>query len=377
MIDPMRISLIAPLAKAKAAPPSGDRTVLAELIRALELAGHEVEFERTLRTYARKPSEHVVLKFAANAHAQRLIRKLARTPPDLVLCYHNYYRAPDWIGPRVAAAIRRPYVVVEASHAAKRLSGEWAASAADALAALQSAAAVFTMTPRDRAGLAKIVPPDRLHDLPPFLDARPFKPWRDKRDTARASLASRLNAGLSSPVIAACAMMREGKKHESYRQLFAALEHLRDVPWTLLIAGDGPLRGEIESMAATFAPRVHFMGELAPDAIPEFFSSCDLHLWPGLNEAYGMVYLEAAAAARPSLAYRSGGVASVLRAGETGVLVPEGDVPALGTALRALLADPAARERLGQSAAEFVDRERTTAHAAAILRPVLEKVTRL
>lgn len=360
----MRISLIAPLAPRKPAPASGDRTVQALLIRALESLGHEVEFEPTLRTYAREPSEHLVLKFAAGAHAQRLIRKFARTPPDLVLCYHHYYRAPDWIGPRAALAVRRPYVIVEASHAQKRLTGAWAKSAREALDAIRSAAAVFAMTARDRESLARVVAPDRLYDLPPFLDPAPFKPWRAHGREA------------SAPVLAACAMLREGKKLESYRHLFAALEGVRDLGWSLRIAGGGPARGEVEALAASFAPRVHFLGELPPGKIPEFFAVSDLHFWPGLHEAYGMAYLEAAACARPSLAYRSGGVASVVRDGETGVLAPEGDVLALAGELRAVLADPAKRQSLGLAAARFVDEERTLAHAAALLGPVLDRVTR-
>src|SRR3546814_1683340 len=47
----------------------------------------------------------------------------ARQRPQLWFTYHLYYKAPDWIGPKVARALRIPYVVAEASVAYKRASG--------------------------------------------------------------------------------------------------------------------------------------------------------------------------------------------------------------------------------------------------------------
>src|SRR3546814_13479289 len=64
--------------------------------------------------------------------AERLIRRYqalpARQRPQLWLTYHLYYKASDWIGPKVARALRIPYVVAEASVAYKRAAGPWAAS---------------------------------------------------------------------------------------------------------------------------------------------------------------------------------------------------------------------------------------------------------
>lgn len=65
-------------------------------------------------------------------------------------------------------------------------------------------------------------------------------------------------------------------------------------------------------------------------------------------EPLGLVALEAAAAGLPVVASRHGGVAEVVRDGETGRLVPPDDPAALSAALRALADDPAAAERLGR-----------------------------
>jgi glycosyltransferase involved in cell wall biosynthesis len=66
-------------------------------------------------------------------------------------------------------------------------------------------------------------------------------------------------------------------------------------------------------------------------------------------EPLGLVALEAAAAGRPVVAAGHGGVAEVVRDGQTGRLVPPGDAPALALALRELADDPAAAKRIGQA----------------------------
>lgn len=66
-------------------------------------------------------------------------------------------------------------------------------------------------------------------------------------------------------------------------------------------------------------------------------------------EPLGLVALEAAAAGRPVVAARHGGVAEVVRDGETGRLVPAGDPAALASALRGLADDPAMAHRMGRA----------------------------
>ncbi len=59
--------------------------------------------------------------------ADKLIAKYKKLPkakrPQAWFTYHLYYKAVDWIGPRVAAALDIPYLVAEASHAPKRARG--------------------------------------------------------------------------------------------------------------------------------------------------------------------------------------------------------------------------------------------------------------
>ncbi len=86
-------------------------------------------------------------------------------------------------------------------------------------------------------------------------------------------------------------------------------------------------------------------------SVASIYAASDLFVWPAVNEAYGMALLEAQAAGLAAVAGDAGGVASILRHGETGLLAPEGDAAALGAAAAALLARPQARARMGRRAA--------------------------
>jgi phosphatidylinositol alpha-1,6-mannosyltransferase len=74
-------------------------------------------------------------------------------------------------------------------------------------------------------------------------------------------------------------------------------------------------------------------------------------------EGFGLVFLEANACGRPVVGARAGGVTDAIRDGETGLLVPPGDPPALAAALVRLLADPGLAARLGQQGRAYVERE--------------------
>lgn len=84
-------------------------------------------------------------------------------------------------------------------------------------------------------------------------------------------------------------------------------------------------------------------------------------------EGFGLVYLEAAAYGKPSVATRSGGVPTAVRDGETGLLAPEDDVDALGEALGGLL-DPDRRETLGRNARAYAESLDWNRYADPILR---------
>ncbi len=362
----MRIAFYAPLKSPDHPVPSGDRLMARLLMRALEKTGHKVELASALRAYANEDSIACQQEIARRGgdEAARLIEawtgKGARRP-DLWFTYHLYYRAPDWIGPAVAEALAIPYVIAEASFAMKRAEGVWKSGHNAVERALGQADAVFLLARDDRAELAKArgfsAP---VIDLPPFIDPGPA-PAPRRQNTA--------------PRLLAVGMMRARAKVESYRILGRALAALKDLNWHLEIAGDGPARTEVEqALAPLGSGRVSFLGALEPDGLACAYERADLLVWPGYDEAYGMIYLESQAAGLPVVAMNHRGVANVVRDGISGRLTEAGNEACFSAAIRALIEQPGARSALGDKARTFIERDRSLTGAAHILSAALDQL---
>ena len=356
-----RVLLYAPMNPlVPGAPPSGDRAMTGLLARALETIGYRAEPASPLRAYEGKgdAAQQSAIAEAAKPEISALIARHRADPPALWLTYLSYYKSPDHLGPHVAKALGIPYVIVEASHAPKRVIGDFAAPYAAAKFALESADAVIAMTDHDAAMLQQVVAPERLHRLPPFIDAARF------RGLARKS-------GLT-PLILSVAMLRPGKKLANFPLIASALARIADLKWFYVVAGGGAGEAEARAAFANFPrDRVTFMGAVPPEAMPALYARADLYLWPGLKEAYGLSYLEAQASGLPVVACQTAGVPAVVEQGRGGLLSPAGDAEALAQSLRILLLNRQTRDIMGEVAAEFVHGERDIAHAAARLRAIL------
>lgn len=364
----MRIAFYAPLKSPTHGTPSGDRRVAGLLMDALAQAGHRVEVASTFRTY--DGDGDAARQAALRAQGERLACQLAEQwlalpaadRPELWFTYHLYYKAPDYLGPAVAQALGIPYVIAEASYAAKRAKGPWQLGHEASAQAIRNAALVFCPTRDDIAGLEHIIERKRIVHLPPFLDGAPYRAAMARRAELRAALAREHGLDPAVPWIAVVAMMRAGDKLASYRVLAQATQRLDDLPWRLVIAGDGAVRAAVEKL---FDARACFLGSLRQRRIAELLAVSDLCAWPAVNEAYGMALLEAAAAGVPVVSCATRGVPDVVLDGRTGVLVPYGDEEAFAEAVRALLTDPERRAALGREAARYVGAERSLEAASA------------
>ena len=360
-----RIAFYAPLKPVDHPIPSGDRQMARLILRALEVTG-PVEVASSLRVYdgAGDAALQAHLQAAAGAERDRLLSLYAAAPerrPSLWLSYHVYYKAPDLIGPHIARSLGIPYVVVEATRARKRLSGPWSAFAAAAEAAIEAADLVLCVSARDRQAVEAYGPPgQRVAMLPPFLELPPA--------------VERMESD-SPPRLLTVAMMRPGDKLSSYRLLAESLHLLAAQPWTLDIVGDGPAAAEVSALFAPFGPRLRFLGASAPTDLAGHYRAADLLVWPGLNEAFGMVYLEAQAHELPVLAVDNAGTGTVIRDGVGGRLT--GPAPQdFATVLSALLADPVALASLGRSARAHVEAHHGLPAAAERLRSLLTGLTK-
>lgn len=126
-------------------------------------------------------------------------------------------------------------------------------------------------------------------------------------------------------------------------------------PMLLAVAGDGPEREALETLAADCLPgRVRFLGPIAD--VDDFYAACDVFALPSHMEGFGLVYVEAAFHGVPSIGCRVGGVPDAVADGQTGLLVPVKDADALARAIQTLRDDAPLRGKLGDAA-------RSRAHA--------------
>jgi glycosyltransferase involved in cell wall biosynthesis len=119
----------------------------------------------------------------------------------------------------------------------------------------------------------------------------------------------------------------------------------------LLVVGEGSIRAECERLAQELeiGPAVRFTG--FRHDIPELLAAMDVMAAPSIaEEGLGYVVLEAMCAALPVVATRSGGLAESVVHGETGFLVPKGNVPELADALVTILVDEPLREAFATAA---------------------------
>ena len=374
-----RILFYAPLKPPTHPTPSGDRTMARLLILALRQGGFEVVLASRLRARIadpRVPLAQETLRAKAWGVADRLVAKQKALPKreraKAFFTYHLYYKAVDWIGPRVADALAIPYLVAEASHAPKRAAGAWVFNHAGAEAAIAAADAIFCLNPNDKECLARIADRRALVDLPPFLDLRSFAPVVPERAAARATLATRYKLEAKRPWLLAVGMMRKGDKLASYQVLAEALRRAKLTRPLLLVVGDGDAKAQVRRAFRDAPCDVRFLGALPMEALIGPYAASDLLVWPAINEAFGMALLEAQACGLPVLAGASGGVPAIVAHGKTGFLAPPGDAAAFADGLkRALKAD---LPKLGRAARAKVKRRHDLPAAAATLARALGKL---
>jgi len=176
-------------------------------------------------------------------------------------------------------------------------------------------------------------PAERAHYLPNFADDTKAPPVRRADyytpDRGRLILAlGRLHA------------------NKGFDVLLQALVRLPDA--YLWIAGDGPLRGELEALAQRLGvkPRVRFLGWR--DDVPALLAACDVFVCSSRHEPLGNVVLEAWAQGKPVVAADAVGPGMLIRQMENGILVPVEDADGLAGGIHAVFGDDELRTRIAQ-----------------------------
>ena len=144
----------------------------------------------------------------------------------------------------------------------------------------------------------------------------------------------------------------------------------------LLIVGgeaDEPVSGheaEIRQRVEALGLRdvVRFVGAQPQEVLRDYYLAADVTVLPSYYESFGMVALEAMACGSPVIGSRVGGLATTVRDGVTGFLVPDGDASALAERLDAVMADADLRFRLGREGVQWAARHRWPCVAEAVCR---------
>ncbi len=116
---------------------------------------------------------------------------------------------------------------------------------------------------------------------------------------------------------------------QSYKRIDLAVEAATRLNIPLLVAGDGPDRKRLETLAG---PNVRFVGRVEDAEARRMLSRCRALLWPG-EEDFGLAPVECQASGRPVIAFAAGGALETIVDGETGVLFPSQTVESMVEAI--------------------------------------------
>lgn len=139
------------------------------------------------------------------------------------------------------------------------------------------------------------------------------------------------------------------------RALAVARETVPDL--TLDIAGSGDARPELEQLAQKLGlgDAVRFHGFVSEAEKLRLLRSTWANIFPSPKEGWGITVVEAAACGTPSIASDSPGLRDSVRHGQSGFLVPHGDMAALASRMVELANDPGLVERLGAAGRQFAE----------------------
>ena len=296
-----------------------------------------------------------------------LMRRFESDPPEFIYERASLYGTAGAavareLGVPLLVELNAPLALEETAYRGNGL-GELAAQAERWSLAQADAVLAVSAPLRDHV-LALGVDPAKVQVLPNGVNPALFRPG-----PADAELRARLALG-DGPVLGFVGGLRPWHGVEVLPELLACLAP-RHPTLRLLIAGDGPLRGELERglRERGVADRAVFTGALAHEEVASLIRQCDVALapYPALDHAFyfsPLKLFEYMACGVAVVAANCGQIADLVRHGETGLLHPAGDFEALTGACDQLLNQPKLRFALGQEAARFIRSHYTWDHNA-------------
>ena len=279
----------------------------------------------------------------------RLVRILRRDRPHVV---HTHAAKGGTLG-RVAVALafpRRRPVVIHTFHG-HSLTGYFSSRTARVYRAIEKVLArrsdlLIAVSEEVRDDLVRlgVAPAERFEVVPLGLDLSGFADDTD-RPARRRALRAEWGLGDEDEVVTLVARLVPIKRVDRFLEVAVALS---DRPRArFVVVGDGELRDELRASPAARAlgDRLVWAG-FRSDVADVCFAS-DVVVLTSDNEGTPVSLIEAQAAATPVVSTEVGGVRTVVRDGETGVLAATDDVAGLAAGVRRVLEDPQAARAMG------------------------------
>jgi glycogen(starch) synthase len=285
----------------------------------------------------------------------------------------------SWDGLLVAAARaarlhQKPLVVLPLMH----LGSDWVRAhyqMAHQVALYRDAAAVLALSSLEADAYAQLgVPQERLHTLGMGIELDPAA-----AATAADAAEFRRQHALSGPVVA---FLGANTYDKGASALATAVVRLNLVGLAVDLVCAGPQSAALAAfiqqqsldVRMVAENRVHILGIVDELTKQRLLAACDLLALPSQVDTFGIVFLEAWAQGKPVIGARAGGIPDLVQDGETGLLVPFGDVDALVAAIRRLLEEPGLAARLGAAGRQQVLQRYTWDQTYADLLKVYDTV---
>jgi glycosyltransferase involved in cell wall biosynthesis len=218
-------------------------------------------------------------------------------------------------------------------------------------------------------------PAERSRVIPYGVDVRAFTPrGADAGGAGWRAWREKLGIPLAAPLLLGVGRMATKKGFQVLIEILPRLFAARPDAHVVLAGGGDRLAEFTAAAAVPWADRVHFPGSVLRDTLPDLYRAADLFVLPAVHDARGNVdglpnvILEAMASGLPVVASGISGIPLAVEPERTGLLVPEGDPEALGTALLRLLAEPDLARAMGERGRRKAEAELTWEAVAARYR---------
>ena len=189
---------------------------------------------------------------------------------------------------------------------------------------------------RSRLLQQEIISQEKVSLLPNTVDTNRFQ-IRPKP----THLLHRYNLNAEQPIILTVARLSSSEQYKGYDKIIHALAKIRhtipDVHYILVGKGDDKLRIEQLIAAHNLNDCVTLTGFVPDEELAEYYNLCDVFAMPSKGEGFGIVYLEALASGKPTLAGNQDGAVDALCHGELGALVNPEDIEAIAQTLIQIL----------------------------------------